>query len=162
MNYSDDAAMENHSRRMAPGDPRPARTPLSREQRSSFFRVFLRLEAVVQHVTYYATDFCRVGRRVVYPSWGTCQITRGDGAIIDIYLYGVFWFDCSFFTACPRVVTLTALQTQARSSVLTITVRFVRFRQPNFFFFFILRRMRKNKASPTAVVCSCELQAQPL
>ena len=57
-----------------------------------------------------------------------------------------------FFTACPRVVTLTALQTagafvcahdyravrtvqhsrqQARSSVLTITVRFVRCRQPN-------------------------------
>ena len=26
------------------------------------------------------------------------------------YLCGGFWFDCSFFTACPWVVTLTALQ----------------------------------------------------
>ena len=85
-------------------------------------------EAVVQHVTC-VTDFGRVGRDV-YPLWGTtprnfqfsgtgvvaqscaatCQITRKDGAIIDI-LYGGFWFDSSFFTACPRVVTLTALQT---------------------------------------------------
>ena len=85
-------------------------------------------EAIVQHVTY-VTDFCSVGR-VVYPLWettprnfqfsgtgvvaqscaATCQITRKDRAITDI-LYGGFWFDCSFFTACPRVVTLTALQT---------------------------------------------------
>ena len=28
-----------------------------------------------------------------------------------LHLYGSFWFDCSFFTACPRVVTLTTLQT---------------------------------------------------
>ena len=34
-----------------------------------FFPVFF-YEAVVQHVTY-VTDFCRVGRRVEYPSWGT-------------------------------------------------------------------------------------------
>ena len=33
--------MENHSRRMAHGDPPPARTP-SREQRSSFFSFFTR------------------------------------------------------------------------------------------------------------------------
>ena len=90
--------MENHSRRMAHGDPRPARTPSSREQRSFFFIFFH--EAIVQHVTY-VTDFCRVGR-AVYPSWGTtpphfsmfrdrrrscaatCQINREDGAIIDI------------------------------------------------------------------------------
>ena len=36
-----------------------------------FFSVFFN-EAVVQHVTY-VTDFCRVGRRVVYPSWGTTR-----------------------------------------------------------------------------------------
>ena len=58
--------MENHSKRMAHGDPRPARTPSSREQRSSFFLDFY--EAVAQ-VTY-VTNFCRVGR-VAYPSWGT-------------------------------------------------------------------------------------------
>ena len=40
----------------------------------------------------------------------TCQITREYGAIIDICKV-FFLFDCSFFTACPRVVTLTALQT---------------------------------------------------
>ena len=62
--------MENHSRRMAHGDPRPARTPSSREQQSSFFRVSY--EAVVQHVPY-VTDFCRVCRRVVYPSRGTTR-----------------------------------------------------------------------------------------
>ena len=61
--------MENHSRRMAHGDPRPARTPSSRGQRWSFFSGFFK-EGVVQHVTY-VTDFCRVGRRIVYPSWGT-------------------------------------------------------------------------------------------
>ena len=87
-----------HSRRMAHGDPRPARTPSSRDQRSYFFRIILR--GSLQHVTY-VTDFCRVGR-VVHPSWGatprdfrfsgagvvaalaTCHITREDGAIIDI------------------------------------------------------------------------------
>ena len=37
----------------------------------------------------------------------TCQITREDGGdICKVF----FWFDCSFFTAPPRVVTLTALQ----------------------------------------------------
>ena len=60
--------MESHSRRMARGDPRPPRTPSSREQPSSFFSIFF-YEAVV-HVTY-VINFCRVGRRVVYPSWGT-------------------------------------------------------------------------------------------
>ena len=38
VSYGDEAAMEGHSsRRMAHGDPRPARSPSSREQRSSFF-----------------------------------------------------------------------------------------------------------------------------
>ena len=40
----------------------------------------------------------------------TCQVTlerRGD----HWYLYNGFWFDCSVFKACPRVVTPTALQT---------------------------------------------------
>ena len=46
--------MENHSSRMAHGEPKPARTPSSHEQRSS--SVFVH-EAVVQHVTYYVTDF---------------------------------------------------------------------------------------------------------
>ena len=92
----------------------------------AFFSGFF-YEAMVQHVTY-VTDFCRV--RVVYSSWGTtprnfqfsgtgvvarscaatCQITRKDGAVIDI-LYGGCRFDCRFFTACLQVVTLTALQT---------------------------------------------------
>ena len=61
--------MENHSRRMAHGDPRPARTPSSRGQRSSSFSGFFN-EGVVKHVTYEVTDFCRVGTRV-YPSRGT-------------------------------------------------------------------------------------------
>ena len=58
--------MENRSRRMAHGDPRPARTPSSRGQRSPFFSRFFN-EGVVKHVTY-VTDFCRVGTRsVVFP-----------------------------------------------------------------------------------------------
>ena len=88
--------MEKYSRRMV---NRAARTPSSREQRSSFFRVFLRGSST----TCYVTDFCRVGR-VVYPSWGTTPrnfqfsgagvvaqscaatrlTTRKDAAIIDI------------------------------------------------------------------------------
>ena len=40
----------------------------------------------------------------------TCQVTREDGAIIDI-CYVVFGSIALFFTACPRVVTLTALPT---------------------------------------------------
>ena len=53
---------------MAHGDPRPARTPLSREQRSSFFRVFLRSSSTTCYLRF--TVFCRVSG-VVYPSWGT-------------------------------------------------------------------------------------------
>ena len=95
--------MENHSsRKMAHGDPRPARTPSSREQRSSFFHFFY--EAIVQHVTY-VTHFCRVDnscipgpfmendppqfsifRRGRRSCAATCQMTREDGAIIDICL----------------------------------------------------------------------------
>ena len=37
-------------------------------------------------------------------------MTREDGAIIDICMV-VFGSIALFFTACPRVVTLTALQT---------------------------------------------------
>ena len=40
----------------------------------------------------------------------TCQIIREDMAIIDIGMV-VFGSIAYFFTACPRVVTLTALQT---------------------------------------------------
>ena len=60
------AAMENHSKRMAHGDPRPARAPSSREQRSSFVRAFH--EAVV--LVTYVTEFYRVGRVVVYTPHG--------------------------------------------------------------------------------------------
>ena len=31
--------------------------------------------------------------------------------VVDYYVYDGSWFDCSFFTACPRVITLTAFQT---------------------------------------------------
>ena len=68
VSYGDEAATENHSRRMAHGPPRPARTPSSREQRSSFFISFSRGSST----TYYVNDFCRVGR-VVLPSWETTR-----------------------------------------------------------------------------------------
>ena len=55
-------------------------------------------------------DFQFSGTGVVAQSCAaTCQITRKDGAIIDIF-YGGSWFDCFFFTSCPGVITLTALQ----------------------------------------------------
>ena len=54
---------------MPHGDQRPPRTPLSRQQRSSWFFFFHEAVVLVQHVTY-GTDFSRVGR-VVNPSWGT-------------------------------------------------------------------------------------------
>ena len=111
------------------------------ESSNRLFSAFF-YEAVVQHVTY-VTDFCRVGR-VVYPSWrttprnfqvsntgvvaqssaATCQITRKDGTIIGI-LYGGFWF--ALFSLHARGSSLRQhSKQQARSSVLTITVRFVR------------------------------------
>ena len=40
--------------------------------RAAIVFFFFFYEAVVQHVTY-ATDFCRVSRRVVYPSWETTR-----------------------------------------------------------------------------------------
>ena len=62
--------MENRSRRMAHGDPRPARTPSSREQQPFSFSEFF-YEAVVHHVLLtYVTEFRKVVR-VVYPPWGT-------------------------------------------------------------------------------------------
>ena len=33
---------------------------------------------------------------------------------VDYYVYGGSWFYCFFFTACPRVVTLTALLTAGK------------------------------------------------
>ena len=62
--------MGNHSRRMVHGYPRSARTPSSREQQSSFLQGFFTYEAVVQHVIYYVTDFCRVGRVSCQPLMG--------------------------------------------------------------------------------------------
>ena len=35
--------------------------------------------------------------------------------VVEYYVFGGFWFDCSFFTACLRVITLTALQTAGLS-----------------------------------------------
>ena len=63
-----EAVMENHSRRMAHGDPRPARTPSSRGQRSSFFSGFFN-EGVVKNVTY-VTDFGRIGMKACIPLMG--------------------------------------------------------------------------------------------
>ena len=56
----------------------------------------------------------------------TCQINREGGAIIDICTtwYGLC-SHCPYFTACPRVVTLTALQT-AGAFVYTQDYRAVR------------------------------------
>ena len=31
--------------------------------------------------------------------------------VVDYYVFVGSWFDCSFFTACLRVITLTARQT---------------------------------------------------
>ena len=58
--------MEGHSRRMAHGYPRPARSPSLREQQSSISDFFC--GAQIQRDTY-VIDFCRVGR-VVRPSCG--------------------------------------------------------------------------------------------
>ena len=114
--------MENHSRRMAHGDPRPARTPSSREQRSSFLGYFYQKDgtrrpttrthtiitraAIVASVFFYQllTSLVFVELVELYTLHGerppaifnfqarhgrrscaaTCQITREDGAIIDI------------------------------------------------------------------------------
>ena len=147
---------------MAHGDPRPARTP-SREQRSSFFLFFLFRRQLVQHGTSLTSlifvELLVLVESYVYP-WGTtprnfqaaasyscaatCQITRKDGAIIDIFIQSIvyFWFDCSPFTACPRAVTLTALQTAAGAFVCANDYRAVHTVQT---------------AQPLAVVCTCEL-----
>ena len=109
-------------------------------------------EAVVQHDTC-VTDFCRV-RRVV--SWGTtpgnfqfsgtcvvaqscAAICQKHGAIIAIFYDGLVSIALSLFTACPRFVTLTALQTAA-AVVCAHDYRAVRTLQ----------------TSPTLVVCSRE------
>ena len=48
--------MENHSRRIAHGDGRPACTPSSREQRSSFFQGFLRGSSTTHiYVTFFTS-----------------------------------------------------------------------------------------------------------
>ena len=38
------------------------------------------------------------------------HVVRSAPGMATHAAYGGFWFDCSFFTPCPRVVTLTALQ----------------------------------------------------
>ena len=63
----------------------------------------------------------------VLPCCTFCQTFQEGVAIVR--MYGGFGFDCSFFTACARVVTLTAPQTAGVFlSVFTATVRFVRCR----------------------------------
>lgn len=58
---------------------------------------------------------------------GTARYTA---IVVDYYLYDCGWFDCSSFTAYPRVVTLAALRTAVVFlSVLTPTVLSVRRRQ---------------------------------
>ena len=96
-----------------------------------------------------STGLCSVGElyEYRYPYWGmTHRNFQGRGIIVPcctvcvrqsgkrwrslIFVWWFFRFDCSCFTACPRVVTLTAPQT---SSVylpdFSTTVRFVRCRQ---------------------------------
>ena len=42
----------------------------------------------------------------------TFSDSPGDAVIVvDYYVFGGSWFDCPFFIACLRVITLTALQT---------------------------------------------------
>ena len=53
-------------------------------------------------------EFFRQGRRSCAE---TCQITREDGAVIDICILVFFRSIARFFTARSRVVALTALQT---------------------------------------------------
>ena len=81
-------------------------------------------EAVVQQVTYVtgsvellesytlhgerSPSIVRHGNRSCA---ATCQITREDVAIIDICMVFLGTFALFLFTASPRVVTLTALQT---------------------------------------------------
>ena len=55
-------------------------------------------------------------------------------------LYGGFWFGCFCFTGCPRVVTLTALQTAGA-----------------FVYTHGYRAFRYGAGSPTAVVYSREV-----
>ena len=66
-----------------------------------------------------------------YPSWGTPPppilrdvvvlrvylVRQAVAIVVDDYVHAGSWFDCSFFTACPRVATLTALQTAGPGSV---------------------------------------------
>ena len=124
-----------------------------------FLSGFFYEAVVVQHVTY-DTDFCRVCRRVVYPSWGTTprnvqfagtgvvaalqpvKKLGKAGAIVDICIC-VFWFDCSCFTACPRVVTLSTLHTAGAFVCAHV---------------YAYRAVRTVQAAqPLAVVCSREL-----
>ena len=131
--------MENHSRRIALAGPRPTHTIITRAAIAFFFFY----EAVVQHVSY-VTDFVelvelytlhgerppamfRHGRRGCA---ATCQITRDDGAIIDIGM--VVFGSIALFSLHARGSSLWQhSRQQARSSVLTITVRFVRCRLLN-------------------------------
>ena len=71
--------MENHSRRVAHGDPRPAHHHESSDRR--FTGIFC--EAVVQHVTYVTALFVGLAR-VAYRSWGTTPLNfqfSGTGVV---------------------------------------------------------------------------------
>ena len=70
------------------------------------------------------------GRGIITVLHLLCQTVREEMAIVDIRVVFFSGWDRSFFTACPRVVTLTAPQTSAVFiSVFTTTVRFIRCRQ---------------------------------
>ena len=87
-----------------------------------FFSVFF-YEAVVQHVTY-VTGFCRIGKSCIPfmgndpPQFSSTGVVAAQQPVKKLGKTGrslifVWWFlvRLLFFTACPRVVTLTALQT---------------------------------------------------
>ena len=70
--------MENRSRRMAHGDPRPERSPSSREQQPSFFFALLRIgenKSYAHHTTTPSRIFIRVVRFFLRGSSGTMLLT---------------------------------------------------------------------------------------
>ena len=65
----------------------------------------------------YVSDFGSNGPGI--PDFGICPLFIRESVNTYIYIdrlhfYGAFLFDCSFFYACPRVVTLTAPQPDPR------------------------------------------------
>ena len=105
LSEGDEGAMENHRMRMAHGDPRPD-AHHHHEGSNRRFSGFFDEVVVVQHDTYYVTDFCRVGKRVFSlhgerpPAMfrhgrrscaATCHITREDRATVPRTSHG-HWF----------------------------------------------------------------------